>query len=205
MTFLTHGTPKKARILFMHGAGAPMDSEFMNDMTLALASDDIQIIRFEFPYMANRRVTGKKAPPPKAEKLIDDCLEVIARYDDVPLFLMGKSMGGRIASMVLEQTSAIAAFALGYPFHPSGKPDKLRISHFESMSKPMVVMQGTRDPLGNKEEVEDYCLPEIVTVHWFADGNHDLKPRVASGCTQRQHLEQAAVLIRSEIRKLLAD
>lgn len=189
----------------MHGAGAPMDSEFMEQMTQALASDEIEIVRFEFPYMANRRVTGKKAPPPKAEKLIATCLSVIEQYDDAPLFLMGKSMGGRIGSMVLEQTHALAAFALGYPFHPSGKPDNLRIAHLQSLTKPLIIMQGTRDPLGNKEEVDMYSLPASVTVQWFADGNHDLKPRVASGYTQRDYIAQVATLISKKIHSLVQE
>lgn len=193
MSVLRDGAAVKARILFAHGAGAPMDSSFMEEVVGLVADSNIEVIRFEFPYMMEKRETGKKRPPDRVEKLIAYFKEQIDEFDDsIPLYLMGKSMGGRIASLILDETDVRGAFALGYPFHPIGKPEKLRVEHLKELSKPIVIFQGTRDPMGSKDEVEQYVLSDQVELVWFEDANHDLKPRVKSGFTQQEYLKQVA-------------
>lgn len=197
---LRNGNPVKARILFAHGAGAPMDSDFMSDMAERLASDDIEVIRFEFPYMQKRREDGKRRPPDRQPKLLEHLQALIIELTDpgqcasarVPLLLAGKSMGGRMSTMLAELPEVAGCFVFGYPFYAPGKQDKPRTEHLLSASALIHIFQGTRDPMGNTEAVSGYQLSETVKVHWLEDGDHDLKPRKASGLTHTQHLQFAA-------------
>ncbi|MYA54490.1 MAG: hypothetical protein F4X89_13585, partial [Dehalococcoidia bacterium] len=104
----------------------------------------------------------------------------------------GKSMGGRIASMVAEEAGVAGVVCFGYPFHPPGKPERLRTAHLEAIATPVLILQGERDTFGRREEVAGYALSEQVRVHWLADGDHGLKPRKASGRTEAENLEEAA-------------
>ncbi|GGO75805.1 hypothetical protein GCM10011348_01470 [Marinobacterium nitratireducens] len=167
-----------------------MDSEFMDTVAGGLSARGFEVVRFEFPYMQARRADGRKRPPNPMPKLLAAFAEEVAALDDgVPLWLAGKSMGGRVATLLLEQTQAEGALVFGYPFYAAGRPEKPRTEHLESMSRPVHIFQGTRDPMGSRERVEGYRLSPQVHLHWCEDGDHDLKPRKASGLTQRQHLE----------------
>lgn len=174
-----------------------MDSEFMADVSVKLADQGLEVIRFEFPYMQKRRLDGKKRPPDRAPVLLSYFEEMISEHADssVPLFLAGKSMGGRMATMLAENESVSAVFVFGYPFHPPGKPENLRVEHLKEVSTPVHIFQGSRDAMGNSDEVKTYDLSENVQVHWLEDGNHDLKPRKSSGLTQEEHLSTAVRLI----------
>lgn len=198
--YLRNGNPKAAtRLILAHGAGAPMDSDFMTTLADLIAGDDLEVVRFEFPYMAQRREDGKKRPPNPAPKLLAHWRQVITDLDEVErLFIGGKSMGGRMASTIAtEQDLNLAGVVcLGYPFHAPGKPEKLRVDHLPDLTCPALIIQGTRDALGNHAEVTGYDLGEKVTIAWLEDGDHDLKPRKASGLTHDQHLNQAAKLVR---------
>ena len=190
---LTDGKAGRARILFAHGAGAPMDSDFMADVAQRLASDDIEVIRFEFPYMQKRREDGKRRPPDRQPKLLEHFQELIATYsqDDVPLYLAGKSMGGRMATMLADLPEVSGCFVFGYPFYAPGKQDKPRTEHLETTTGSVSIFQGTRDPMGKQEVVVITRWLTESKCYWLEDGDHDLKPRKASGLTQQQHLEYA--------------
>jgi len=113
------------------------------------------------------------------------------------LFIGGKSMGGRVASMVVDELFAAGSVAglvcLGYPFHPPGSPEKLRTAHLREMRAPALICQGERDPFGPQTEVPGYELPPSIRVQWFVDGDHELRPRKGvTGLTQRDHLTSAA-------------
>lgn len=186
------GEARKGTMILAHGAGMAMDHPYMEQLSLIYQRVGFKVVRFEFPYMSERRKTGKKRPPDKLPVLIDRFKEVFAAVsltDDVKL-LAGKSMGGRIATMIAEELSISLVFILGYPFHPIGKPEKLRTEHLKKMAVPTIIFQGERDKLGNQSEVSGYELSDCVRIHWFEDGDHDLKPRVRSGFTQEQHLEK---------------
>jgi uncharacterized protein len=181
-------------VLLAHGAGAPMDSASLNASTKALAAAGLRVVRFEFDYMAFRRTSTSKTPPPRAETLKS---ENIAAIDELgvrgPLVIGGKSMGGRVASMIADQLHTSGRIAgllcLGYPFHPVGKPDQLRTAHLADMQTPTLIVQGTRDPFGTREEVATYTLSKSIQILWLEDGDHDLKPRKAvSGFTAADHL-----------------
>lgn len=186
----------RARFLFAHGAGAPMDSDFMQAIASGLCVRDIEVIRFEFPYMAARRAGGGKRPPNPMPVLLD-CyrVQIASASSPLPLFIGGKSMGGRVASLLAQEYSdsgdVAGLICLGYPFHPRGKPERLRTEHLQRLECPALIVQGSRDPLGSAEEVPGYGLPEAIRFQWLQDGDHDFKPRRASGFTREQHWQAA--------------
>ena len=189
--------PSDARwtVALAHGAGAGMDTPFMSWFAEALAKRGMRVARFEFPYMAKRRSSGKGGPPDKASVLLETWQRVIDELDRDRLVIGGKSMGGRMASMVAKSAHVRGLICLGYPFHPVGKPAQLRIEHLQTISIPTLIIQGTRDAFGNEEEVASYNLPRAIEFHWLDDGDHDFKPRKASGRTQIDLWEEACSTI----------
>ncbi len=198
MTFLFDGPEGGTRVLLAHGAGAPMDTPFMEDMASELGARGLRVARFEFAYMAQRRAGGPKRPPPKIESLCEEYRAAIgALGQDGALIIGGKSMGGRVASLIADEMFAAGRVAgllcLGYPFHPAGKPDRLRTGHLADLQSPALICQGTRDAFGTREEVAGYALSERIRLHWLEDGDHDLKPRKrVTGRDQQDHLRTAA-------------
>ena len=175
-----------------------MDTPTMTAAAKALAEAGFRVARFEFEYMAARRVAAARKPPPRAETL---CPEYLAAIDALkaksPLVIGGKSMGGRIASMIADDVFAAGRIAgllcLGYPFHPPGKPEQLRTAHLAKMRTPALIVQGTRDPFGSREEVATYTLSKTIKILWLDDGDHDLKPRKrVSGLSAGDHLRTLA-------------
>jgi len=193
LELLNNGPPSSPRLLLTHGAGAPMDSPFMNAIAEEVAAAGIEVIRFEFEYMAKRREDGKRRGPDRAAKLID-CLQKAIDLVGPPgeVVIGGKSMGGRIATMIADEVSVAGVLCLGYPFHPPGKPERLRTAHLGSMTTPTLIVQGTRDRFGTEEEVATYSLSPSIELAWIQDGDHSFKPRKKSGRTLEQNLEAAA-------------
>jgi len=190
--FTRTGKPERARIILAHGAGAGMDSDFMQAFAAGLAELGFESILFNFPYMVKRAEDGKRRPPDRAPKLITHFQHMIEEVgSSLPLIIGGKSMGGRIASMVASrQPAAINGLVLlGYPFHPPGKPEKLaeRTRHFTNLTLPTVLVQGERDTFGGKALLSQLSLPASFELHWATDGDHSFKPRKASGRTQDEN------------------
>ncbi len=185
-------------ILLAHGAGAPMDSASMTATAKALAAAGFRVARFEFGYMAARRTSDGRKPPPRAETLNPEYVAAIEALDAKgPLIIGGKSMGGRVASMVADQLHATGKITgllcLGYPFHPPAKPEQLRTKHLAGLKTPTLICQGTRDEFGTREEVPGYKLSDAIEVLWLEDGDHDLKPRKSlSGFSTADHLRTVA-------------
>jgi uncharacterized protein len=198
LLFLTSGPERPdARLLFAHGAGAGMETPFMVAMAGLLAGRNIATLRFEFSYMAARRGGGSRKPPPKAERLMDEYRTAVEEAPKgAPLLIGGKSMGGRVASLVADEFYAQRRIAglvcLGYPFHPPKKPEQLRTAHLVRLKCPALIVQGDRDPFGSRSEVEAFELSPAIRVHWANDGDHDLGPRGASGFTRKGNLAAAA-------------
>jgi predicted alpha/beta-hydrolase family hydrolase len=111
------------------------------------------------------------------------------------LVLGGKSMGGRMASLVADEVGARGLVCLGYPFHPPGKPERLRTAHLASLRTQALVVQGTRDAFGTREEVAGYPLSPAISLHWIEDGDHSLAPRRGSLRTRRQNLDEAVAAV----------
>ena len=182
-------------LVLAHGAGAAMDSRGMTDVASRIASRGIRVVRFEFGYMAARR-DGVRRPPPRADTLLDEYRTVLAEVGG-RVVIGGRSMGGRVASMVADEGLAAGTVAglacLSYPWHPPEKPAQLRTAHLLALRTPTLVVQGTRDPFGSPDEVASYGLPPTIDLLWLDDGDHDLRPRKAlSGFTHAQHLDTAA-------------
>lgn len=188
---LVEGSDAGVTLLLAHGAGAPMDSPWMDTVTGLLVDRGVRVARFEFTYMAQRRTTGKRGGQPRAEAVLDEYRAAVAAVDG-PVVVGGKSFGGRVASMIADDVGAAGVVALGYPFHPPKRPERLRTDHLLTLRAPMLVVQGERDPFGTTAEVPGYGLPGSITVHWAADGDHSLRPRKSSGRTEEQNLADAA-------------
>ncbi len=194
----------EATLILAHGAGAPMDSDFMNLMAQKLAARGLTVVRFEFDYMAARRQDGKKRPPNPQAKLLDCWRSVYAavRHQVTgPLAIGGKSMGGRMASLLADELGADGLICLGYPFHAIGKADKPRTAHLADLKTPTLIVQGERDAMGDRHTVAGYQLSAAIELRWLTAGDHDLKPLKVSGYSHEQHLESAADAVMGFLRE----
>lgn len=190
-------------LILAHGAGAPMDSGFMEDMAQRLAGQGVGVIRFEFPYMAERRLNGGKRPPNPQRVLLESwrtVYEQVRRLVAGPLAIGGKSMGGRMASLLADELGADALVCLGYPFYAVGKPEKPRVEHLAGLRTRTLIVQGERDALGNRDAVRGYVLSPAIEVSWLAAADHDLKPLKASGFSHEQHMQEAAQRVAAFLR-----
>jgi len=202
-----HGEGRVGRLLIAHGAGAGQDSTFMQRLRESLATVGVQTLAFEFDYLQTMRREGRRRPPPRVDRLVDELslwCDSVSHRDLPPPWLGGKSMGGRVASMLAAQAphraSSRGLVLCGYPFHPPGKPERLRLAHWPSLACPTLVVQGSRDPFGTREQVAGYALPEVARLHWLEDGDHDWKPRRASGRDQAALIVEASEAIAAFMR-----
>jgi predicted alpha/beta-hydrolase family hydrolase len=181
-----------ATLVLTHGAGAPMDSPFLAYFARTVAARGIRVARFEFPYMAARR-EGRRPPPDREPVLLDCWRQAIAELGGGDrLVIGGKSLGGRMASRVADAAGVRGLVCLGYPFHPPGKPERLRVEHLEKLATPALFVQGTRDALGSRQEADRYRLSPAIEICWIEDGDHSLKPRARSGRIEADNLAEAA-------------
>lgn len=180
-------------LVMAHGAGAGFESHFMTSMTGHLVRAGLCVARFNFSYMDTMAKTGIRRPPDSMARLMEQYQDVLSTLGR-PCFIGGKSMGGRVATMILAEQSdfgcatqtrveesCLGGVVYGYPFHSKSKPEQLRVSHFERLVKPVLIFQGERDLLGNKSTVSGLRLSKKVSVRWYEDGDHDLRPRIKSG------------------------
>ena len=196
--------------ILSHGSGAGMNTEFMNHIAKGVTQKGIKTIRFEFPYMTKSREVGKKRAPDSEKKLKAHFINLIEDIQkDNPestIIIGGKSMGGRIASILTSEKAHPAitgCICLGYPFHPPGKPEKLRTDHLQSIDTPCLIIQGTRDPFGKKKEVETYTLDSKIKIKWIEDGEHSLKTKKSSNQTWQQAMDKAVDAIFEFTRSLI--
>ena len=194
-------------LILAHGAGAPMDSQFMQEITRELQALGISVVRFEFAYMAQRRLDGIRRPPNKTAVLLETWRQV---YSEVrakvagPLVIAGKSMGGRMASMLADELSVDALVCFGYPFYPAGKVERPRIEQLAALRTATLIVQGERDALGAKIVVQEYKLSAAIQLQWLAFADHDLKPLKRSGFTQAQYIARSAQRVADFLRDVLA-
>ncbi|MFC3284645.1 alpha/beta family hydrolase [Litchfieldella rifensis] len=189
------GEARHGRVLMAHGAGAGQDSTFMQRLRAALSEQGVQSLAIEFEYMQRMREEGRRRPPPRIDRLVDELASWcdIVSHPHLPApWLGGKSMGGRAASLLAARDGAAGLVLCGYPFHPPGKPEKTRLAHWPLLACPILVVQGTRDPFGGRDDIEGYDLPTQARVHFLEDGEHDWKPRKVSGHTQDSLIDEAA-------------
>jgi predicted alpha/beta-hydrolase family hydrolase len=180
-------------LVLAHGAGAPMDSPYLEALARDLAERGLRVARFEFPYMAKRREGGGRTAPDRPPVLLAAWRAAIESLGGGPrLVIGGKSLGGRMASLLADEVAARGLVCLGYPFHPPKQPARLRTAHLEQIRTPTLIVQGTRDPFGGPAEVASYPLSPAIRVVWIEDGDHDLRPRARSGRTHAGNLREAA-------------
>lgn len=192
------GEARVGRLLIAHGAGAGQDSALMVTLREALAGEGVQTLAIEFGYMQRMRREARRRPPPRIDLLVDELAhwcDTVSHPELAPLWLGGKSMGGRAASLFAARDQAVGLVLCGYPFHPPRRPESLRLAHWPLLACPTLVVQGSRDPFGTREELAGHALPEVARVHWLEDGDHDWKPRRASGRDQGQLIAEAAGVI----------
>jgi predicted alpha/beta-hydrolase family hydrolase len=191
----------KVTLVLAHGAGAPMDSDFMAYFARGVAAAGFRVARFEFPYMAARR-HGRRPGPDREAVLHQSWRDAVAALGGpARLAIGGKSMGGRMASMVADEMGVRGLVCLGYPFHAPGRQDRPRTAHLLTMQTPALIVQGTRDPFGSPDDVAGYALPETVRVRWIEDGDHDLRPRASSGRTRAQNWAEGVEAVVAFLRE----
>jgi predicted alpha/beta-hydrolase family hydrolase len=168
---------KPGALLLTPGAGSDRNHSALKAIEAAVAP--LRVARIDFPY----RKAGRRAPD-RAPVLIDCIREeaavLVAQSGVRPssLALGGRSMGGRMCSLaVAEGLPAAALVLISYPLHPPGKPDNLRVDHFDALEVPCLFVSGTKDPFGSPAELERHAtkIPGPVTHVWIDGGGHDFK------------------------------
>jgi uncharacterized protein len=198
-SFLFDGPPDGPVLALAHGAGAPMDSPFLAAFAAGLAERGLRVARFEFPYMRQRRESGARRAPDREPELRRAWLQAIAALGGGErLCIGGKSLGGRIASLIADEAGVRGLVCLGYPFRPPGAAAwavEKRTAHLRGLRTPTLIVQGTRDSFGGPAEVAGYALSAAIRVHWIEDGDHSLKPRKSSGRTEAQNLAEGIAAV----------
>jgi uncharacterized protein len=188
MDFLIDGPADAGRtFVFAHGAGGPMRVPFMNTIARGIAASGLRVVRFEFPYMQAKRRR------PDREPVLLECWRQVVRElgDPARLVIGGKSLGGRMASMVADELRVAGLLCYGYPFHPPGNRSRLRTAHLETLETRALIVQGERDPFGARAEVSMYKLSPAIQIRWIPESDHSFKPSALSSVTQGANLERA--------------
>jgi len=196
-------------VLLAPGAGADMHASALTAVADALADARVPSLRFDFPY----RRAGRRGPdrPPVLLAAVRDAAAELARRAKLPperLVLGGRSMGGRICSMaVADETDPVPALGLallGYPLHPPGKPDQLRVEHFPRITVPVLFVSGTRDAFAAPDELKRYAkkVKGPVTFSWLETADHGFRPLKASGLTPAAALAAAAEAVVGFVQSL---
>ncbi len=191
---------RPAHLIFAHGAGAPMTSPFLDRIAALLNSEHLTVHRFEFPYMAERSAGGGRRPAPRAETMVADYEDALSECrtrigSRARLFIGGKSMGGRVACLAALQKGLpeiAGVVVIGFPLTPPGKPQATRGAILEALTQRTLIVQGTRDTFGGQDAFQSLRLPPFVQPHFIEDGDHDLRPRKASGRTHDEALQEAS-------------
>ncbi|HWL07755.1 MAG TPA: alpha/beta fold hydrolase [Planctomicrobium sp.] len=185
--------PKKAKtcVVLTHGAGESSASTFLSYFAKELVARRHRVVRFDFPYMEERSTKGRRRPPDKEEVLLETWRQVLRQLKDEKIVIGGKSMGGRMATMIADECGVDGVLCLGYPFHPTGRPEKLRIDHLQTLTTPTLIIQGEQDPFGSQDEVTGYSLSESVQIHWVPDGDHAYNVSRGSDRAHEQNLKNA--------------
>ena len=196
--YLIDGPENADTIILAHGAGGPMQSSFMAAMARGLAAEGLRVVRFNFPYMA-----AKRKVPDREPVLLEKWRTVVSEHGGGERVVIGgKSLGGRMASLIADEVHARGLVCLGYPFHPPGKPQQLRTAHLLDLQTPTLIVQGTRDTFGNFDEVAFYEFSPSIRVEWIDGGDHSLKPRTRSAEQEQFNLGRAIEHITVFMRNL---
>jgi len=170
-----------AALVLAHGAGGGQSSSFMVRAAREMTARGITVATFDFPYITAGRSVPDKAPVLEAHwRAVLADARGRAEFRRVPIYIGGKSMGGRIASQVaaagVDDVSGLIFF--GYPLHPPGRPEQRRDAHLPAIGIPMLFIQGSRDEFGTSAEIRG-LLPQLHAAELteIADGDHSFKTR----------------------------
>jgi predicted alpha/beta-hydrolase family hydrolase len=189
--------------VFAHGAGLPMDAPRMEAIASGLTEAGIRVIRFEFPYMRRRRAGAETGAPDRPLVLESTWRQVIEEVGDADQIVIGgRSMGGRIASMIADDAGVRGLVCLGYPFHPLGRTERTRTEHLAVLRTPTLIVQGERDAMGDREDVAGYELSSSIELVWLPDGDHSFVPRKRSGVTEEENVATAVEAVRNFMDRL---
>lgn len=187
-------------VLLAHGAGSDRNAPALVAVADALEAAGVPSRRFDFPY----RIAGRKAPdrPPVLLAAVREAAAELAQQTGLPperLVLGGRSMGGRYCSLAVgdaeDPLPALGLLLLGYPLHPAGKPDNLRVEHFPRLEVPVLFLSGDRDALGGKDALEKWAgtIPGRVDFSWLAGGDHGFRvPKSLGGKGEAAVLAEVA-------------
>ena len=193
-----------ALLVLAHGAGAGQRHPFMTAVARGLAHRGVDVVTFDFPYMAQ----GRKAPDraPVLEQRFREVAAAAREWSRAPaLFVGGKSMGGRMATHLAAQgmTPLAGVIALGYPLHPPGRPEQLRTAHLLAIVTPVLIVQGEKDTFGTPDELRApiAAMQAPVTLHVVAGGDHSL----AVGRGRGQSLDPVIDVVADWIRRAVTN
>jgi predicted alpha/beta-hydrolase family hydrolase len=189
--------PNAACLLVLaHGAGAGMNHPFMQSLAGELAAENLSTLRFQFPYMEQRRKIPDR--PPVLTAAIVAAVEAASKEaPDLPLFAGGKSLGGRMTSLAAAQQplgSVRGLVFFGFPLHPPNQPGTKRAEHLREVTLPMLFFQGTRDPFADLKLLRPICaeLGARATLHVIETADHSFHVLKSSGKTNEQVLQELA-------------
>ena len=194
---MVDGPDRPSQLLVLaHGAGAPMESDFMDFFAGALSTDRRAVARFNFAYMEQ----GRRSPgsPKASEETYAAVLDHLRKeLSPAKLFIGGKSYGGRMASHLAAHGVELDGLVfLGYPLHAPGRPENIRDEHLKDIAVPMLFVEGTRDPfcpLATLEKIrKKLARTDLIVVE---DGDHSLKVRKTSGRNTKEAWAEAAIRV----------
>lgn len=191
-------------VILAHGAGAPLRSDFMRAIAETLGERAVRVCRFNFAYMEQ----GRKAPDrqPVLEETYRSVLDQV-RDDHDTVVVGGKSLGGRIASLIVAAGADVDGLVfLGYPLHPPGRPDRIRKAHLADIKVPMLFVEGTRDPFCPLDTLEEVRaeLPAPTEIAVIDDGDHSFKVRRSSGRSTDEAWLEAVEVVAAWLTKTFA-
>lgn len=184
-------------LVLAHGSGKDMNSPFLNIISEGVQNRDVQVVRFNFPYKVARRQV------PDRSEILEDSWKLVIRWvtehlQFSGLFIGGKSMGGRIATMVAGDFPRITGLVfLGYPLHPPGKFDQLRDEYLHPLQLPMLFIQGTRDAFARMDLLQTALsgLRDRVTLHWIEGGDHSYQVLIRPAKSYQEILQHVSGLV----------
>jgi predicted alpha/beta-hydrolase family hydrolase len=201
--------PADARCLLVlaHGAGAGMRHSFMEEMAEELAGAGVATLRFNFPYMEQRRKVPDRAPVP-TEAVLAAVRAAAEAAPELPLFAGGKSYGGRMSSQAVADTSLANVRGLvffGFPLHPPGQPSTKRADHLARVKLPMLFLQGTRDKLADLGLLRPICakLGSRATLHIIETADHSFHVLKSSGKTDADVMRELAQTVSGWTQKII--
>lgn len=177
-------------VLLATGAGTGQDHPGVAGLRTRLATAGLLVMTFEYAY----RAAGRRSPDPAAKLLVVHraAAEHLRSLVGQSLVLAGRSMGGRMSTMLAAEGEPCAAVVVyGYPLHPAGRPDRLRVEHLGDIDVPLLLVSGTNDALAGRDLAEEYLAPlPSATLIWVEGANHSFRRKGTPADEMLDHLTE---------------